>query len=388
MRKLTTEDFVRRAVKIYGEKYDYTNVVYVNNRTLVKICCSIHGTFTQTPHTHLQGHGCPICGRLEGDEGRTLTQQEFIQRCKEVHGDKYDYSKAIYIHNNIPIDIICRSHGIFQQKPVNHLTGRGCRSCGRETQGYKCLTQQEFLQRATEIHGDRYDYSKVDYKHSKAKIEIVCPIHSKSFFPTPNCHLNGSGCPECGNKKKSNERFITQLEFLRQCGKIHGDRYDYSKTIYGGSHIPIEIICKKCKKSFWQAPNNHISGKNGCPRCRRSKGELLVEDFLEKRGTIYINEMRFDDCLGLKNRPLPYDFFLPNYNILIEVDGLQHYKEGIGKMMFGSHKVSQKDYERVKRNDEIKTLYALQNKIRLVRIPYRNKTDTKNIIPILEKEII
>jgi hypothetical protein len=224
--------------------------------------------------------------------------------------------------------------------------------------------------------------------NGKTKVEIICPIHGP-FWMAPTNHIHQKqGCPDCKCDKLKKIHTLTQQEFENKAEETHGDKYDYSKSVYVNTHTPVEIICKKCKKSFWQSPHNHISRKDGCPKCNRSKGEIVVEQWLETKGIIYVCQMTFDECRGNTNIRLKFDFFLPDYNLLVEVDGIQHYKESIDKLQFGRHKITQSDYERIKRRDETKTLYALNNKIRLVRIPYRNKTDTKNIVPLLEKEIV
>lgn len=125
-----------------------------------------------------------------------MTTEEFVARARDVHGDRYDYSKAEYVNLKTPVCIICKKHGEFLQKPNGHLLGRGCQQCGDNR-----LTTEEFVARAREVHGDRYDYSKVEYINLVTKVTIICPEHGE-FTQKPSVHLDGCGCPNCANIKK------------------------------------------------------------------------------------------------------------------------------------------------------------------------------------------
>ena len=204
----TTEEFIRRAKKVHGDKYDYSKVEYKGTHTKVCIICPIHGEFFQTPNNHLHGQGCLACGGR-----KQLTKEEFIQKAREVHGDKYDYSKVEYVNKNTKVKIICPIHGEFFQTPNNHLQGHGCHKCV----GCKQLTKEEFIQKAREAHGYKYDYSKVEYINAHTKVKIICPIHGE-FEQEPNSHLEGKGCPNCYHKTKKYkfnllEEFESEYDF-------------------------------------------------------------------------------------------------------------------------------------------------------------------------------
>ena len=187
-RKLTTKEFITRAKDVHGDKYDYSLVEYVNARTKVRIICPEHGVFEQTPSEHLRKHGClSCCGKKQ------LTTEEFIVRARDIHGDKYDYSLVEYVNARSRVQIICPDHGVFEQIPNHHLHGYGCQYCG----GSKKLTKEEFITRAREVHGDRYDYSLVEYVNTQTKVKIICPEHGV-FKQTPNNHTSlKKGCPQC-----------------------------------------------------------------------------------------------------------------------------------------------------------------------------------------------
>lgn len=189
MKKLTTNDFIKKAIKIHGNKYDYSNVKYINYNTKVCIICPTHGEFWQKPSDHLNGHGCSKCKGVCQN-----TKEDFIAKAKKIHGDKYDYSKVEYVNNKTKVCIICPTHGEFWQKPNCHLSGDRCPKCNKYRNSY---TTESWIERAKEIHGDNYDYSKVEYKNAHTKVCIICAKHGE-FWQTPNNHICGKTiCPKC-----------------------------------------------------------------------------------------------------------------------------------------------------------------------------------------------
>ena len=192
--KKTKEEFIKDARGIHGNKYDYSKVEYINAKTKVCITCPEHGEFWQTPDKHLNGKcGCKECGKIITYNKRVYSKKKFIEKAKQIHGDKYDYSKVEYVNNHTPICIICPEHGEFWQLPCNHFKGCGCQVCG----GNKKWTLNEFVERAKEVHGNKYDYSKVKYINCDTKVCIICPEHGE-FWQTPSCHINRHyGCPIC-----------------------------------------------------------------------------------------------------------------------------------------------------------------------------------------------
>ncbi|APU92762.1 DUF723 domain-containing protein [Salmonella enterica subsp. enterica serovar Anatum] len=203
--------FIEKARKVHGDKYDYSMVVYVSNRTPVMIICPEHGMFLQRPDHHLSGSGCLLCGVKQRSDKRRLTQEEFITRAREVHGDKYNYSQVEYQNSDTNIKIICKKHGEFMQIPFNHLKGHGCPSCGFEQNAkQQTSTAKEFITRAREVHGDRYDYSLVEYEHNKKPVKIICKKHGE-FIQIPNNHLTGAGCPSCACIVSKAEQELREL---------------------------------------------------------------------------------------------------------------------------------------------------------------------------------
>jgi len=189
-----TEGFIQKAIQVHGDKYDYSKVEYVKNLKEVIIICKEHGEFLQLPRTHKRGNGCHECGITNSSNARRLTTDEFIEKAIQVHGDKYDYSKVKYVKNLKEVIIICKEHGEFLQLPKTHKRGNGCIKCANNYN----YTTKEWIDKAIEVHGDKYEYLKVNYISNKKKVIITCKEHG-DFEQIAKDHLHG-GCIKCANK--------------------------------------------------------------------------------------------------------------------------------------------------------------------------------------------
>tara|TARA_R110000851_G_scaffold20753_3_gene62563 strand:- start:355 stop:1287 length:933 start_codon:yes stop_codon:yes gene_type:complete len=153
----------------------------------------------------------------------------------------------------------------------------------------KKLTTEEFITKATIVHGTKYDYTDVVYTNAKTKVSIICPFHN-SFSQNPSTHLSGSGCVLCARERSKKKLSLTTGEFIVKAKDVHGDLYDYSEVIYKNSHQHITIKCNLHKEAFQQVPNNHLDGK-GCNLCaielRAKKKTLTVGDFIIKARSIH-----------------------------------------------------------------------------------------------------
>ena len=246
-----------------------------------------------------------------------MKKEEFIERAKKVHGDKYDYSEVVYRDNKTKIRIICPIHGEFEQRPNNHLSGQGCPYCG----GTKKLTTEEFINRAKKIHNDKYDYSKVIYTGWNNKVKIICPIHGE-FEQIPFDHLRGHGCVKCMGEEISRKKTKPYTLFVEEALKKHNSKYQYDIDTYVNRNTKMKIICP-IHGEFWQTPNNHLRGQ-GCPHCNDSVLEKEVEKILLENKINYINKCTSSKLKWLERQHL--DFYLPDYNIAIECQGIQHFE--------------------------------------------------------------
>lgn len=193
-----TEEFIRKARLVHGDKYDYSKVSYVNSTTDVCIICPIHGEFWQRPAEHLRGKGCIKCGQsLCGEKQREKAKETFVERCKEIHGDKYTYEKVNYVDSHTKIIVTCRKHGDFETLPYRLLNGSGCPKCNVEN-SHKVLSKStsRFIEEAKRVHGDLYDYSLCEYYNNHTKVKIICREHGVVEVNAGG-HLSGCGCPLC-----------------------------------------------------------------------------------------------------------------------------------------------------------------------------------------------
>jgi hypothetical protein len=253
-KKVTTDNFIERAVLKHCNFYDYSKVIYKNAKSKITIICPKHGEFEQLPSDHLQGSRCIKCII----DNRKSTTDKFIQKAILKHGDFYDYSKVIYTNYSSKIIIICPEHGEFEQTPAHHLYGYKCLKCTGKIK----LTTDDFIKRSKINYGNFYNYSKVMYKNNTTKVIITCPKHG-DFEQIPKDHLSGIGCLKCADKTLTIEDFI-QRSILK-----HGNLYDYSKVVYKNANSKVIIICKK-HGDFEQMAYNHLRG-NSCPKCCKNK---------------------------------------------------------------------------------------------------------------------
>jgi len=358
MIRITLEDFIKRSNLNYNNKYNYSLVGNnITTRKRIKIICPVHGEFETSVNNHLNRNSeCPKCLKDK-------YKNNFLKISKEMHNNKYDYSLIDYKNNDTRIKIICPVHGEFTQLPHHHIQGVGCKKCIDDD---KKLDTEIFINRSKKSQGNKYDYSLVDYNGSYNKVKIICPIHGE-FEQKPCDHINGHrGCPKCGGTIKSNTK-----DFIKKAKKIHRDKYDYSLVDYDLCTKYIQIICKK-HGVFTQLPYQHLSG-NGCPICNQSKGENIIMNFLSDNNIKYIHQKKFEKCKNIIY--LPFDFYLLDYNLCVEFDGIQHFEPNV---RFGG------EIEFVKRinNDKIKTDFCENNNIELLRIKYN-----ENIIEKLKNKL-
>ncbi len=290
--KRTREDFIDLSRDKHGDKYDYSCVNYVNNITNVEIICPKHGPFFQLPKVHLRGGGCPRCGYQRGADQHRLSIDEFIARSRKVHGNRYDYSKSVYVWKDEPLTIICRRHGEFSQSPNNHMRGQGCPICGVEKRAREQImaASEAFASKAEAIHGKgTYDYSLVHYKSAKEYVVIICPTHGP-FQQSPTSHLTGRGCKTCGFERQVWKQRLTTEQCVERAKKLHEKAgYDYSKVDYKDTLTAVEIVCPT-HGSFYEIPTNHLDKTHprGCPLCKATKqAQRLKLNFITKAKQIH-----------------------------------------------------------------------------------------------------
>lgn len=373
-RSFDKSSFVEKSSKLHEDRYDYSLVEYKNALTKVKILCKKHGLFSITPNSHLNGCGCPKCGVISRSNIQRSTNEEFIEKARKIHSDKYDYSLVDYKNTDTKVKIICSRHGTFEQTPYNHLKGCGCPACVGVA-----LDTNIFIERSQFIHKDKYSYEKSNYVNSETNIEIICPIHG-SFYQKPIVHMSGYGCPMCKTLNLIKRNTKTQESFIRRATQKYGSLYSYEHVIYRRCDRKVKITCRK-HGDFEVTPTNFLHDSQ-CPRCSATKGERNILGFLNTHNVYFVFQYRIKNCRDKK--PLPFDFAIfedeekTKLKCLVEYDGEQHFSSSY------IHYKTSEDFSDRKRKDQIKTDYCLKNGIKLIRIPH---WEFNNIENILNKEL-
>lgn len=196
---------------------------------------------------------------------KTSNINEFINKADKKHNFKYDYSKFVYLNSKIKGEIICSKHGSFWQNPGSHVHGQGCPLCAVEKKAnLNRSNKDEFVSRANIIHNNKYDYSNLEYKDSRIKFLIICPIHG-NFLQSPTQHLSGRGCPKCGRERIIKSHEYDTAEFIKRSNILHDSKYDYCKVNYVNSVSEIVVTCP-IHGDFTQIAGNHLRGW-GCEKC-------------------------------------------------------------------------------------------------------------------------
>lgn len=360
------QEFIKKAKDVHGNKYNYDKINYLFEDDKITIICNKHlKEFRQDVYHHLNGQGCPDCGKeTRGDKGR-LKREDFIKNAIKIHGNKYTYEKVEYYKNTEKIIIICPTHGDFLMSPANHThktNPQGCRECS----GTTSWTQEKFIAKAIEIHKDengnnKFDYSKVKFVNISEHVDIICKKHGV-FSQSPSKHLKGQKCRKCSDEIVAKKNRRTREEFIEQAILKHGEIYDYSKVPNELTKDNVCIICPN-HGEFLQKVTVHISG-SGCQKCNYSKGEQKIQKILKDLNLHFEPQAKFFDCKD--KRELPFDFLIiyKNKKFLIEFNGPQHYSSnkfwGIDK-----EKAIEK-FEELRKRDKIKYDYAETNNIPLL----------------------
>jgi len=290
------------------------------------------------------------------------TKEGFIEKSNNIHNFEYDYSLVEYVNNKTKVKIICKEHGVFEQRPDNHIQNQKCPFCINNNIK---SSKEDFILKSKLKFGELYDYSLLEYINNKTKVKIICKEHGV-FEQRPDLHLSKSvkiACIECSSKN----RMIDYENITNRMSIKHNNFYDYSKFVYNGQNNKSIIICPN-HGEFKQNVLNHLNGI-GCKKCKSSKGELTISNILDRLSISYRTEHKFDDCIYKKK--LPFDFYLPNNNTCIEFNGKQHYEQ---VEFFGGKKY----LELIRKRDNIKRQYCKNNNIILIEIKYN-----KNINDII-----
>lgn len=313
---------------------------------------------------------------------KKITHEEYVEKLARENPTIELLSQ--YNGNKQYITVKCKIDGtIWKTKPNWLKAGRGCQTCYDNRRGQNRVKGLEkFIEEARKVHGDKYDYCKVEYINDTKKVCVICPNHGE-FWISPAKHLRyNQGCPTCGRRR------IDTNDFIQRARLIHGDKYDYSKTIYAGRFKPVTIICP-IHGAFSQKPDKHLSS-HGCPICKESKTERLIREKLKENDIQFESQKRFT-WLGKQT----LDFFIPEQNIAIECQGEQHFHPvSFYKGIDGFEKTRIRDlmkYEKCTKHG-IKVLYYINSITHFVQMePYTKEniiklSDLDKLRPYMESE--
>lgn len=368
----TKEIFIQKSINVHGlGKYDYSRIDYINSRTdIIIICNKCQYNFPTRPSNHIQGNGCPKCAIRENTLKKTRTLEEFIQLSQQLHPNKFEYDKAIYVNEDTKIKLYC--HGCMDyidQLPRSHLQGYGCRLCAIRK---RTTTVEQFKERSIAFHGNTFDLSNVNFVTLRDYVELTCLVCMTTRTQMASQHLV-YGCKNCADKCC----LFTNEMFLERSRSMHGDRYDYSKCIYKGSMKVVEnILCKECDKFFPQKARDHWNGC-GCPNCNSFKSEKICRELFE-----YLFQNTFT-----KQRPkwlqgLELDGYNENLQLAFEYQGQQHFE-----FISFIHK-TQENFFRLQERDKRKKELCIKYGVNLIEIPYTyNYTNKYQMMNYIRKQL-
>lgn len=391
-KKLTLEEFKNRFTERYpNKKFNFSKSNYINAHTLMKVECSNGHTFEVRPCDLMNGGGCPYCSGT-----KKLTRGEFIKDAAFVHNGYFTYEHSEDFTNvSSLVTVTCPIHGEFKVKANNHLNGANCKKCSKDGITHKItkrekvhnstkkLSQKEFINKLTNKFEDKYIITdKTIYKGYNQKLILLCKEHGE-FQITPSHLFSGRGCPYCsGNRPKTREEIIGLIKEAQP----YAD-YDYECFDCTGIHTTSKFKCNKCGCYFYNSPSNMIFHYNSCPSCNGSSIEKEIRYLLDENNIKYEVQKTFDWLLNKGHMYL--DFYLSEYNIAIECQGIQHFKEvdfGSGKTNL-TKSVEKDDLKKVLCEEhDIEVLYYANYQYDFPYEVYTNKEELLKKIKSIWKE--
>ena len=355
LKKKTHEEYVEE-LKIKNPTVEVIGK-YINSETKILHRCLIHDIYWESkPNNILHGKGCSVCQREKIREKRVKTKEEYISELSvknptiEVVGE--------YINNRTKIKHHCLIHDVYWDvSPSNALKGKGCKECMKEKIGNALVkTHDEYVNELSLIDNNIEVVGK--YINSNTPIMHHCLIHDIYWNVSPNNIINGHRCVKCKKEKLQNTFAKSHEQYVDDVIDVNPDIEVIGRYI--NAYTPILHRCKIDGKEWESSPSNILNGC-GCPQCKESKGERCIRLWLDNNNIEYVKEKIFNDCKD--KQPLPFDFYLPNYNTIIEYQGQQHYYP---VDIFGGKDV----FELQQKHDDIKREYCKNNNIKLLEIPY------------------
>lgn len=370
-KKKTHEEYVSQVKEL--SPYIEVRGKYIDARTSIIHFCNKHNMeWSTAPGVILNGGGCPECKKEKIHRKQALSNEQYVQMVAKSNPDVVPVET--YYNMSTPIDHYHKSCGhTTKMTPYIVLEGCGCVLCkGKKISQTKARSQEEFCAEMLFLQPTIKILSK--FENVNEKIDCKCLVCGYSWSPRPNHLLEGHGCPRCAfdknadNLRKSHEQFLEELSQVNPYVVLKGKYRTYDKKV--------ECQCTECGHVWSITPAMLMRGR-GCPKCKESSGERRIRAFLEQHGILFTKDKRFKGLVGLGNKPLSYDFYLPTYNLLVEFQGEQH--DHVVDLYGGENQFkTQKEHDRRKYN------YAISNGYEFLEINYR---DMNKIESILEGKI-
>lgn len=331
---------------------------YINMKTKIKHYCTIHDViFSVAPDKALHNYGCELCGREKLSSALAKTNEEYLNQVESLNLNVKVMGR--YKNSKSKITFKCLIHNKeWQAVAGSILLGYiGCPDCKKiKLQKALSKTQELYIEQVKEVN----PFIEVigNYVNAHTQIKHKCLIHNEIWETSPDSILQGGGCKYCQREKLKETNLKSNTQYLEDLQRINLNIIPLEEYINGETKI--QHKCLKCGYIWEVRPQNLLNG-TGCPKCIESKGERIIANYLDNNKISYIKQFSFDNCKDIK--PLPFDFYIPNLNICIEYDGIQHIKP---IEYFGGEKA----FKKQQKHDQIKDNYCKNNGITLLRIPY------------------
>lgn len=370
---MTTEEF-KTKVHSVNPAFEILSDYHGLRQNVTRRCALCGDTRQVQARMLLDGRRCTVCAARERAKQRTKTHDQFVRELSVVNANVEVLSR--YVNNGTKIKCRCKVDGfVWETLPHSLLSGHGCPECGRSKNYLASLHRRTHEEYVAEI-STKFPHIDVcsQFHNVSERMTYHCRVCGYEWAAVANTLLNCStrGCPRCAGIVVQSEDMLVSRLALKQptvrylCGFVRMDK-------------PARFSCIVCGYEWESTPHNVLKSK-GCPHCASSLGEQVVENYLKQRGIDYKTQYRFEGCKS--QRPLPFDFYLPNLNIAIEYDGEQHF---MPVRFHGRNADSAyQDWQALQERDNIKNDYCTQHGIYLIRIPY---TDFDKITDILDKHI-
>ena len=369
MAKKLTKQYIENELSKYGITLLSD---YINNTTDMEMKCSCGKIFQKSWKIMNKNKifKCHDCAKKDQINNSIISYEEAKIRV-EKRGYKLLSPKEEYKKFNSKYKVKCSNGHIYEQNLNDLYQGHGCKKCASKVNGNKQKLNYEYVKDKIDKFG--FELLSTEYNNIDEKLTVKCKICGEIFYPTFHNLQKGSGCPKCYNEIRG-----------KSCIIPYDERLKYVKTFNYDIITPREKYVDGSQKILLKCNYGHIyegtiyDFKNGsrCPKCNQSKGEVQIKEYLKNNNINFIEQYKFDNCKA--QRKLPFDFYLPDFNILIEYDGRQHFE-------ISEHFGGIDAFVGTKVRDTIKNIYCKENDIELIRIPY---WEFNNIETILNEKII